>query len=249
MNKGGSDGMLADDIWTELDAAIVLAYSMAMASGAIAINLFAGDLPQPAESHAGIGTVELIGMLIPTAFAVMMLGVKSATTGIRIRRLLGIKRPAAEIAKGIFAGFVASLASVLVMYLSGKVYMMLFGQEPEAQSLIDMMLASDTPRATALAVLAVTVVLGPFAEEVLYRGVVLSALMRRRGRVVSVLVSSAFFSLLHLHLPAAAALFMAGAMFAVAYIGSGSILAATAMHSAFNAANIAYAAMFSKWLP
>ncbi len=83
----------------------------------------------------------------------------------------------------------------------------------------------------------------PLAEEIMYRGVLVSVLRHRLGTVAAVLISALFFSLLHMHLPAAPALFFVGAMLAVAYIGSGSILLATAMHGAFNAVNLGISAI------
>ncbi|HOZ07099.1 MAG TPA: CPBP family intramembrane metalloprotease, partial [candidate division Zixibacteria bacterium] len=87
----------------------------------------------------------------------------------------------------------------------------------------------------------ISIALTPAAEEILYRGILLGALRRRRGAAVAVALSSLYFGLLHLHAPVVPALVVFGAVLAIVRIRSGSLLVCIAAHATFNAANLTLA--------
>jgi membrane protease YdiL (CAAX protease family) len=90
--------------------------------------------------------------------------------------------------------------------------------------------------------LAITVVLlvvvAPFAEEVIYRGVLLSALSSRWGSVVGLVGSTVVFSVVHLSWVGFVPLLVVGALFGLLFIKSRSLMVALVAHAAYNALGV-----------
>jgi len=82
---------------------------------------------------------------------------------------------------------------------------------------------------------AVIVLIGPFAEEVFFRGFVLAGLLRRLGTTRALLVSSALFAVAHLDLTVAGPAFLAGVVYAIVYRRTGSLWPLVLAHTAQNA--------------
>ena len=93
------------------------------------------------------------------------------------------------------------------------------------------------PAGIAFTVLLLVVV-APFAEEVIYRGVLLSALSDRWNGVAGLAVSTVVFSAVHLSLGGFVPLLVAGALFGLLFIKSRSLWVAIAAHSAYNALGV-----------
>lgn len=77
-------------------------------------------------------------------------------------------------------------------------------------------------------------VVAPITEELLFRGILLTALMKGRSFVFAVLLCSFYFALIHLHGPSLLSLMVLSAMFSVGYAATGSILTPIVMHTVFN---------------
>ena len=94
----------------------------------------------------------------------------------------------------------------------------------------------------ALAITGVMVILaGPFAEEVFFRGFILSGLTRRWGPVMGLLVSAAIFGLAHASVAIIIPIFVAGALLGWLYLRTGSLWSCVWVHGAQNA--VAFAAV------
>lgn len=85
--------------------------------------------------------------------------------------------------------------------------------------------------------------IAPLFEELLFRGIALPVLARRRGVAWSVIVVSAFFAAIHFHLPSLVPLFVVAVFLCVGYIYSGSLLVPIVMHGIFNVVNLAFLAL------
>ena len=230
----------AESGWTDYDAVAVVTFAMLMASGGVVANISGRG---SGAASAPIGAVNIISMCMPAAFAISLVLIRCFESRISPVRHLGISRPLPEIGKGILIGVLIALAAIPISYLTGVAYTNRFGFQPESQPVMQSVFNEATPLWVSIAAAIVMIAVTPLAEEIMYRGVLVSVLRQRLGTVAAVLVSALFFSLLHMHLPAAPALFFVGAMLAAAYIGSGSILLATAMHGAFNAVNLGISAI------
>ena len=82
---------------------------------------------------------------------------------------------------------------------------------------------------------------GPFTEEVFFRGFALAGLARRWGPVAGILVSSVFFSVTHGSVAVLIPIFVAGLLLAWLYLRTGSLLASVLVHSTQNAVAFAVA--------
>ena len=89
---------------------------------------------------------------------------------------------------------------------------------------------------------AVVVGLGPFAEEIFFRGFLLTALVRPFGVLRAALLSSAVFALAHLSLNAMVPIFFTGLLLAWLYLKSRSIWPPVMAHAAQNLLAFALAA-------
>ena len=88
----------------------------------------------------------------------------------------------------------------------------------------------------ALAISGFLVVLaGPFAEEVFFRGFVLSGLIRRWGPVMGLVVSAVIFSIAHANLAILIPIFVAGLLIGWLYLRTGSLWSCFWIHGAQNA--------------
>ena len=100
-------------------------------------------------------------------------------------------------------------------------------------------LGSQTPLGLRLALVVLVISLGPIVEELLFRGVLLSALLERWSALPSVLMTSALFALVHLsglqfHWYAVPQLFLLALLLAWLRLQSGSIWPAVVAHGTNN---------------
>ncbi len=233
-------GDAAERVWTEFDAIAVIAFAMLMASGVILANILGRGY---AAASTPLGFVHVVVMCIPAAFAISLVLIRCLEFRTNPLCQLGITRPLPEIGKGILVGVLMALAAIPISYITGVAYTKHFGFSPESQPVMQTVFNEASPLWLSIAAAIVMIAVTPLAEEIMYRGVLVSVLRHRHGNVLAVLLSAVFFSLLHIHLPAAPALFFVGVLLAVAYIGSGSVLLVTAMHGAFNAVNLGISAI------
>ena len=97
-------------------------------------------------------------------------------------------------------------------------------------------LAFDDFSPFALAATGIMVIIvGPFAEEVFFRGFIQSGLQNRWGAVAGVLLSAAIFSIFHVNLPVAIPIFVAGVLLGWLYLRTGSLWGCVWVHGAQNA--------------
>lgn len=116
----------------------------------------------------------------------------------------------------------------LVITLAGAA-----GIEPQVEAIHELLFLEER-----LGTLALTVVLaclvGPVAEELLFRGVVFGLLRRYSSRGIAILASSALFAALHTNLIGFFPIVALGGLLAVLYERSGSLAGPIAVHIAHN---------------
>ncbi len=81
----------------------------------------------------------------------------------------------------------------------------------------------------------VVVMLGPFVEEVFFRGFVFSGLLHRFGLSVAIVVSAAVFAMAHMDAAMAGPAFFSGLVFALVYWRTGTLWPLVLAHTAQNA--------------
>ncbi len=103
----------------------------------------------------------------------------------------------------------------------------------EAQSSIKM-LAQTTDRKMIVALIVVSVISAPVAEEFIFRGYVYPVVKRFTERGFATLFSAAFFAVVHMNLMVLPILFLFGIMMVLVYEHTGSIWAPILCHMVFN---------------
>jgi membrane protease YdiL (CAAX protease family) len=209
-----SDALLA--VFVGLVAALVAALVLGPDPDALAI--FA--VLVPAQTLGTLGTVAVIARNRPTWRAPLSWG-WDRTDWIGI--LIG-------------AGLQIGL-SVIAYWLVVE----LFGGEPPTQDVVEAA-AEAISGPERLLVFVGVVMLGPFAEEVVFRGILLGALRQRRTDRSAIVISAAAFAALHLMDPNAVLavpfLFVLGLVMGSAVVTTGRLARAVAIHAGFNLVSV-----------
>lgn len=142
----------------------------------------------------------------------------------------------------VFAlGLVAYLAAMPLIWFYSVWYQALLhavGIDPTLQD-VAAALTDRQPWAMRLYLTVLGVAVAPLAEELVFRGVLLPAVARLTGVVPAVLIVSALFAGVHMHVPTLVPLFGIGVALSLAYLYTGSLVTAVVMHGVFNAVNLA----------
>ncbi len=105
---------------------------------------------------------------------------------------------------------------------------------PEVQDAIALIFGDALAAPARVALIAFAVLIGPFMEELAFRGVGLNAYRRGSGAVWAVVWTSLLFGLYHFSLQLVIPLGMLGAVFALARLMSGSLWCAFMVHVLHN---------------
>ena len=135
---------------------------------------------------------------------------------------------------GVPAGMVLQ---IVIALMTAPLIILVFGDEPPEQAVSEITGTSDTLIEQLLIVIAVAVA-APIIEEVIFRGMLLSALRRSLGAWPSILISAASFAGIHLTDPNAIAvvpgLFLLGVVLAWVALRRGDLSMPIALHSGIN---------------
>lgn len=113
------------------------------------------------------------------------------------------------------------------------------GHSPSSSNpLLEMFMKASTAQVVALALLVVVV--GPFFEELMFRGWLLGGLRERWGDRKALLVSAALFAVIHGDPWATPALFLLGCVFGWVYLRTGSLWGSIALHAMWNATTFTF---------
>lgn len=132
------------------------------------------------------------------------------------------------------------LATIPFLMLAAKAWHLLlhevFGMEIELQE-VAQLVAQELSWLQILYILT-AVAVAPLFEELLFRGLVFSYLVKHTGLAGATVLVSLLFALMHFHLPSLVPLFLLSAALCLAYWRTGSLWVCIGMHGIFNAVNI-----------
>ena len=220
--------------WTLADALVAGAFLLAFAAaGALAIVHPPAEIPFP-----GLRPI-LPQLLLTPLFALALLLVRKLRSGAPFTALFGNAAPEAILRAmliGVGAFVALSLLGEGVRYLSSRL-----GYNPPLQSLVSWLISPDTPAASKAVLCAYALLCPPLAEEILFRGVLLSAFAKRGRPVLGIAATSILFALCHGSLLALLPMALFGIALARLALRTGGILPGIACHLLFNAFNLAVA--------
>lgn len=217
--------------WQSADTVVLLlAIMLPMAPALLAILAPSGD---------AIPTTPTTTQLVPyfLFYALLLAGVLLAArrAGRGVGAALGISR--ATLGSSLQTGLVLGLAMlppvILTAWLSEWALRGL-GMPPGRQAVFDLL---DDPRMGAVTqalLVFIAVVVAPFAEEAVFRGMVFPAVLRNRRLFGTLLLVNVLFALLHLHPPSFLPLLAVGICLSCGMLATGSLLTPIVMHAIFN---------------
>ena len=156
----------------------------------------------------------------------------------------GLRRSAALLACGLFAGLAAAVPTA-GLFLLAQALLEPLGFTPEPQPAVAWLMDPATPSAAVAAIALAAIVLAPLAEEILYRAMLFGGLAAQGRPVRAALLSSLFFAALHLSVAAVLPLFALALLFCALWRRWG-LAASFGAHAGFNAANVAIAALLMR---
>ena len=155
------------------------------------------------------------------------------------RQALGLRcnSPLRSVGLGaaFFLAILPPLAAVFTIYAN---LCRLVGIRDEPQPISDLLTTSDSMIVVVL-IAAFAVTIAPVFEEFFFRGFAYPTLKQRWGAWRALLIVSALFTVIHLHVPSMGPLFALAIGLGLAYELTGSLLAPITMHALFNATNVA----------
>ena len=152
--------------------------------------------------------------------------------------LFGLRREKAPAMLGLSVLFY--IAALPLLWLCSVLYQIVlhqFGCDFYMQDMAQILMAP-APWAVRAALFFITIVVAPVFEEVVFRGVLLPFMIRRTGFWPGIILVSAIFGGMHLHLPSFLPLFLLSALFSLAYARTQSLLVPIGMHALFNGVTV-----------
>ena len=158
--------------------------------------------------------------------------------GIDWRRALGLRGawPARAIGCGATL-FLAVLPPLWAAFAVSSQFCRWLGIREEPQD-VSTLLATSGSVAVVVLIAVFAIAIAPVFEEFFFRGFAYPVLKQRWGTLKALMVVSAAFAAIHLHLPSLGPLFALAVGLGLAYELTGSLLAPITMHVLFNAANV-----------
>jgi len=183
--------------------------------------------------------------------ALLMIGQWVLTCGVilgyvRVRargRMAAIGLTARRLPRAVWEGLktlaAAMPAVIIALFAATYVYLLVFHEMPAVHEVLKaVQQTDDTWLRIVFFVLAGLVI--PLFEELFYRGIVLTSLLRTGSAPLAIVVSAAFFGIVHFPVPASVpALVILGLALGYAYYRTRSLWAPFVMHAAFNLYNLA----------
>ena len=213
-------------------------------------------------SAAPAGTAQLLlGLaVLPALTLVLVWCMASRARGARevLDTVFGSVRPrssaakagAADLLRAVGLGVAVGLASIPltgVLMKATELVLVRLGAEAGVQNAMQMFLDPAAPPLHRVAISLHAILLAPLCEEILFRSVILTSLLRKAPPGSSGLVSSpwraiwisaVFFAGVHMFLAGLPSLTVLGVLFAVLFLRTGTLWSSVAMHVVFNACNL-----------
>lgn len=211
-------------------ALVALAFVLTLGAGALAVAVGATGWA-PIVRALGIGGI-LLGLYVA------ILGViwaTSTTRGVGFAEAVGLERTVAPYWYAVAVG--ASLGGWLLSVAYTAMLTALGVKLPREDLALFRLMPGGAIGAAIMVALLIVVV--PFAEEVVYRGVVLPAFGARWGTGAAVAVSALVFSAVHVSAVGFLPLLVVGAILGWLFVASRSLRVAILAHAVFNALGVA----------
>lgn len=176
----------------------------------------------------------LVGCVLTLGYAVQLILVRavSASHGLVLSETIGLTRPCGPARAWVSLALGGALAARAFAAVYGLVVERLGVHLSGADS--DPFSVFPGGYLSVIVMLAILVLIAPFAEEVVFRGVLLPALGARWGTIAAVAISSAVFAAFHASVYLLLPIFIAAAVFGALAVRFRSLWPAFLAHATFN---------------
>jgi len=130
------------------------------------------------------------------------------------------------------------LPIVFVANIAFLVLLNSIGYPVEPQTIVVAFMSKEMPIWQQIYLSFAAIVIAPIAEEILFRGICLTAALKHMTAKEAVILVSVFFAFIHQHPESSLSLFILAVSLSLAYLHSANILVPILMHSFFNAFQI-----------
>lgn len=134
---------------------------------------------------------------------------------------------------------IALVPLVMLLSLAMQYVWRMLGLEPTPQDAFGLLLDGSYPIWSRLGLALIATIAAPIAEEAIFRGVLLTALVPRTGLAMALLLQGGLFAAAHAHGPSFIPLLAAGIGFGAGYAANGSLITPIVMHAVFNIVSLA----------
>jgi len=230
-DRGDESGELVVAPWRVQSAAnlVALAFALTLLAGALIAQTPGLDWNRLSSTLA-VGAVlfALYATLVGIVWRV------SATRGVRFVDAVGLRHTAG------LRWYAAALGVAVVCWFFSEAFttaLTVLGVNVAREDIALFRVLPAGPAGVALTVVLLVVV-APFAEEIVFRGVLLSSLSSRWGTSVGLFASGAVFAAVHVSPVGFVPLLLAGTLFGWIFVRSRSLAVAILAHAAYNALGV-----------
>lgn len=188
---------------------------------------------QPVVAHSDQPAARLIPVLIFSAAQVALLVMigRHRQRGWNVD--FGMHLPQLKLLPVSLAVYLAMLPALGIITQMYHTYLQrVFGIDPDMQEVAQ--LITDSHSWTRVGFILLAVVVAPLYEELIFRGVFFSFLVRRIGLGGALIGVSTVFALIHFHIPSLLPLFLLSIVLCLTYWRTGSLWANIGVHALFN---------------
>lgn len=191
------------------------------------------------QGHSSHATPSATAMLMGAGlyslmlFSTVWMCLASSKVGFHQAFGIGMCPRTVAVAKGVRYGL-EILPLVLLVSIGVSCIGEALGFDMKAQQIFDCLEDPHISVWVRGALILCAVGIAPVLEEFLFRGVLFSVALKGRAFLFVALLTSLYFSLMHLHGPSLLSLLVLSVGFSAGYAATGSILTPIAMHAIFN---------------
>ncbi len=199
-----------------------------------------------AEPDSQVVTTELLGSAI-VMYGLMVLFVTAflVLRGLSPVNLFGLRQITW---KPVVMPAVVGIASIFpIVIVATYVSKLLLGEESGGDATVAFLRSGPGPTALILAGILVVLV-APFVEEFLFRGLLYGVAKRFGGRTPAIIATSVLFAAVHITPGSLLPLFVLSIGLTLAYERTGSLWTPVLMHMAFNGSQFAILLLFPQWI-
>lgn len=234
-------GLVDATVYRVPDVAVAVGLAMPMVYGVFAPEMVK-EGAQGVEGSDGTGSS--VGLLLANAVFLLFLCALLLSYIVRMRglnpmELFGLRR--LGFAKSLLVAGIALVPTVLLVYQISLLftdYLSAFWPEIGPQETVNLFVNAHGSAEKVL-LIGTAVLVAPVVEETIFRGFMYGVLKRYTDRWFAMMVSSAIFAVVHLHLGSSLPLFTLAMLFCVVYELTGCLVVTIWMHAMFNGLSMA----------